>query len=40
MMALTTMKVAKRGEKEAGTLLAICLADSDQVASRAGIGGV
>jgi len=40
MMARVTMEVGKRGYKEAGTLLAIYLVDSNQVASRAGIGGV
>jgi len=40
MMALASMKFVMALNKEAGTLLAIYLLDSDQVASRAGIGGV
>jgi hypothetical protein len=40
MLALVAMEVAKCAYKEAGTLLAICLADSNQIASRTGIGGV
>jgi hypothetical protein len=40
MMALSIMKVANQGTKEAGTLLAICIGRERSSCQQAGIGGV